>query len=164
MLYSICSMQFWINKSNLVCAENDLSTHLCIDCILSGWKDLQAKWKTSSKTNVWKLWQIAASSSCEKSRFLWVPMECTCTGPLPAQCTFAWVAAVKNPFYSKQMAHDLAEDSMWAKGMFFHVKWTWLGDRRPELVIPSILIYFCSSWWSQNIGLVHYKDQIGESR
>lgn len=77
---------------------------------------------------------------------------------------FAWVAAVKNPFYSKQMAHDLAEDSMWAKGMFFHVKWTWLGDTRPELVIPSILIYFCSSWWSQNIGLVHYKDHIGESR
>lgn len=34
MLYSICSMQFWINKSNLVCAENDLSTHLCFDCIL----------------------------------------------------------------------------------------------------------------------------------
>lgn len=46
MLYSICSMQFWINKSNLVCAENDLSTHLCIDCILSGWKDLQTDWKT----------------------------------------------------------------------------------------------------------------------
>lgn len=38
MLYSICSMQFWINKSNLVCAENDLSTHLYVDCILSGGK------------------------------------------------------------------------------------------------------------------------------
>lgn len=29
MLYSICSMQFWINKSNLVCADVDLAAHLC---------------------------------------------------------------------------------------------------------------------------------------
>lgn len=52
MLYSICSMQFWINKSNLVCAENDLSTHLCIDCTLSGWKDFQSDWRNSSGKKV----------------------------------------------------------------------------------------------------------------
>lgn len=49
MLYSICSMQFWINKSNLVCAENDLSTHLCVDCISLRPERLTARGKPSLK-------------------------------------------------------------------------------------------------------------------
>jgi len=55
MLYSICSMQFWINKSNLVCAENDLSTHLCLDCALLWPKRFAARVENFLKKNAVKL-------------------------------------------------------------------------------------------------------------
>lgn len=103
MLYSICSMQFWINKSNLVCAENDLSTHLCTDCILLWPKRFTARVENCLGKNVVKvaatcsqlyLWEILSS--------LWVPVllpaKFILRSPSPRS---AFVAMVESPYFFK---------------------------------------------------------------
>lgn len=149
MLYSICSMQFWINKSNLVCAENDLSTHLCFWLHFTLARKIYSLSGKLPSENLWISWQIAASSSCEKSSVsfgfrCYRLLNSFCTSPLRARQASAGVAVVESPFYLKQMARDLAKtNSTWAKVMSsLRVKWTWLGDGRPGLMIPLILKHF----------------------
>lgn len=121
--------------------------------------------------DLWISWQIAASSSCEKSSVsfgfqCYRLLNSFCASPLRAQQASAGVAVVESPFYLKQMARDLAKtNSTWAEVMSsLCVKWSWLGDGRPGLIIPLILKHFFSTWWSHNTGLMHYKGHTGELR
>lgn len=119
------------------------------------------------KIHVWKWWRCAASSSCEQS--FGFPcchlLNLLCPRPLPAQQAFAWVANVENP-------------------LLFKANSTWFGERQvgcvsnvipsheviltrgqaPGLTIPSILKHFCSTGWSHNTGLMHYKGHRGQVR
>lgn len=145
MLYSICSMQFWINKSNLVCAENDLSTHLCIDCI-----SLRPKRLTTPKD--WQAGSSAHTRSCCCPSLR--PVCAFCTSPLPAQHTFVWAAVVTNAFdFKYEFKFDFIYIRFGKRQIaceWSHVVlpvWPWLGDGRLGLVVPYLKLKIPTQDW-----------------
>lgn len=162
MLYSICSMQFWINKSNLVCAENDLSTHLCVDCILL-WPERFTAWvENFLRKTWWKLWQTAANSRCDKSSVSFGSpryrlLNPFCVSPLPPPKAF-FISSKRHMIWPKT-------DSAWAEVVpSLCVKCCRQGHGRPGPMVPSALEHFCSTWWPHHAGLVHCKGHTGELR
>lgn len=153
MLYSICSMQFWINKSNLVCAENDLSTHFCVDCILLWPGRFTARVENFLQKTWWKLWQTAASSRCDKSSVSFGSpgyrlLNPFYVSPLPPQ----------PPFFISSKWHVIwpKTNSTWAKVVSsLRVKCCWQRDDRPGPMIPLALERFCSTWWPHPVHRAH---------
>lgn len=128
MLYSICSMQFWINKSNLVCAENDLSTHLCVDCISLRPERSTAWGETFLEKLLQKMWWQPGSSAHTRSCCC-LGLRAFCTSLLPAQHAFVWAAVLENAFYLFRI---------WIQVLFYlHTIWQKANSMEVKSCCPS---------------------------
>lgn len=141
MLYSICSMQFWINKSNLVCAENDLSTHLCVDCISLRPERLTARGETSACVHFAPAFSLPSMRLCEqqywKMHFIYFKYE----------FKFYFICI---QFDKRQIAWK------WSHAVL--PTWPWLGNGRPGLMKPYLKLMISTR------DLMHSKGWSGELR